>query len=116
MLAPGSIFAERHRGLWLLMCGCSWMLLFVYGTVKLLWLREWGYACVTGGVIVSVPIGAGLALWSRNRRSRAAQAREAHEAALEAQLDLAEGKPPAGAGQSPNLSPATTRTSPAPIE
>jgi hypothetical protein len=112
MLGPGGIFAERHRGMWLLLCGSSWMLLFVYGTIKFLWMREWGYACATGGVIALGPLGVALTLWNRGRRERAAAAREANEAALEALLDRAERAPrpepvtrATPAGMSPARSP-----------
>jgi F0F1-type ATP synthase assembly protein I len=70
MFGPNGIFSERHRGRWLLACGSSWMLLFVYGMFKLLWLREWGYACVTGGVIACGPVCVWLTLAHRARRER----------------------------------------------
>ena len=87
MLGPNGIFSERHRGKWLLACGSSWMLLFVYGTLKFLWMHEWGFACVTGGVIALGPASVALTLSSRARRERVAAERAALEAALEAQLD-----------------------------
>lgn len=83
VFGPNGIFAERYRGLWLLCLGSSWMLLFVYGTIKFLWMREWGYACATGGVIALGPLGVALTVWNRNRRMRAEDGRQA----LEAQLD-----------------------------
>ena len=55
------------------------MLLFVYGTIKFLWMREWGYACATSGVIALGPMGVALTLWNRDRRMRAAEEREALE-------------------------------------
>jgi len=95
LFGPNGLFSERHRGMWLLLCGSSWMLLFVYGTLKFLWMREWGYACATTGVIALGPLGAGLTLWSRSRRERAATELEALAAGREAAPLRAGGEPAA---------------------
>ena len=73
MLNPLNLLSARYRGLWLLLAGGSWMLLFIYGTIKFLFLREWGYACATGSVICCVPLGVALGLrgrWTEALRAR----------------------------------------------
>ncbi len=65
MLNPLHLLSSRYRGLWLLLAGGSWILLFIYGTIKFLWLREWGYACTTGGIVACVPAGVALGLRGR---------------------------------------------------
>ena len=65
MLNPLLLLSPRYRGLWLLLAGGSWILLFIYGTIKFLWLREWGYACTTGGIVACVPVGVALGLRGR---------------------------------------------------
>ena len=76
MLNPLHLLSARYRGLWLLLAGGSWMLLFLYGTIKFLFLREWGYACATGSVICCVPLGVALGLrgrWTEALKTRFAR-------------------------------------------
>ena len=87
MLGSNGLFADGRRGQWLLVCGSSWMLLFLYGTLKFLWAHEWGYACVTGGVIAIGPLVVAITLWNRDRRDRAAAEAEAAQAAAVAEAE-----------------------------
>lgn len=73
MLGPLLLLTPKYRGMWLLLAGGSWILLFIYGTLKFLFLGEWGYACVTGGVVCLAPLGVALGL-----RGRLGEALRAH--------------------------------------
>ena len=115
MLGPNGIFSERYRGQWLLACGSSWLLLFVYGTLKFLWMREWGFACVTGGVIALGPLCVALTLSSRARRERAAAERAELEAAQESQREIAR-RAQISLATTPRLGTASSRPSPAPLD